>query len=951
MIRSLILGLLLLAALAAHGQHPFYYQINSDVGLPSDEVYEVTTDSFGYIWIGCDAGLYRYDGVSFQRFRNSAEHGRSISHFRTDHRGRVWCQNFSGQLFYVEGDSLHLFKDFKQAVKMYPVYDVDAELGQVWVTLDERVEGYDIDTRKLLATYPITGGAKEEMIPSRMAARGGQLWTEVLDVRYRGARDTAWRILPAFVDGMAGRFHWVGSRLIASQQFNRKSEREFFEWRNGNFEEIGRFPRSLIGDYIFMLKPVKGGLAVCTSNGVFLMDDQMREIRQVLLPQEKVSDILEDREGNLWITSLQSGVFVVPSLELEQYGNDYFPSNNITALGLKGDKLAVGTYTGEVWLYDPLTRRYSGLKRSRKGNYWAVKDYLKWGDRWYVARGQLAWYDTDYKEYLLDINNVRSMSRLGDTLFMAEPREVFFVTRDGKRQSIYGKSGNVITTHAREGAAYFGTLDGFFRYKSGRVRPILFNGGAITPISMDWQGDTLWVGTAGHGVIGYSGGEWVSHLAHGNILPGTAVRKIKVYGDLVLIATDEGLAIWAPRTNTMRVIDATDGLQQREINGIVVLDGMVYLGTTRGLVRFPIWMPSRNIVPPRLRLLGFSVDGQPIGLSANARLPYDALNFTFTFGTSLMRSRGQFRYEYRLLGHDDQWRTTAARMPSVNYTALRPGGYTFEVRAINEDGIKSPIQTHSFTVAHPVWQRWWFLSLAIFTVSATTYGLTQWRIRGIRRKAQIENELKTSQLTAIKAQINPHFLYNALNSIQELILLKDIKGASRYLSKFSLLMRQVLEASGYTSLSLEAEVELLRLYLELEKLRFGEEVHYELRLPEDESWRDIQIPSMIIQPFVENAIKHGLLHKTDGQKRLIIDFEIGTNVRCIIEDNGIGRKHSAEIKARRGVNVKSFATSATRKRLEILNQVHQSKIGLDIEDLYTDGLAQGTRVLLYIPIL
>lgn len=945
----LLVGLLFWSGVT-QAQHPYYYEINADTELPSHEVYEVTQDAFGYIWIGCDAGLYRYDGVSFVRFRNSEERSRSISHFRTDHRGRLWCQNFSAQLFYLENDSLHLFKDFKDKVQMFPVYDVDESRGRVWVTLQDRVEGYDMDTRELVATYPFEA-QDNDMPPTRMAVQDGNIWAEVGGVYHRAEGAEDWEALPSFIDGMAGRFYWVGDRLLASQQYNRKSTREFYEWRNGRFELLASFPRAKLGEYIFMVKPVKNHIAVCTSSGVFLMDRDMKAIQQVLLPDEKISDILEDREGNLWITSLQSGVFVIPSLELECFDQTFFPGGNITSLGRKGNELVIGTYTGEVSLYNPVTGRQRSLSRNKKGNYWAVKDFMDWGDRWYVSRGQLAWYDAQLNEHPLPYANIRSLDRLGDTLFMAEPHAVFFVTADRQHHTIAAKSGHVVVTDTATHTAYFGTIDGFFKYQNGQVDSITYRGKMIVPVSLDRQGDTLWLGVSGIGVLGYSQGRWVGALKHGASLPGTSVRKVLVYGDLLLIATDVGLVIWAPRTGTMRIIDATDGLQQREINGIVVMDGMVYLGTTRGLVRFPVWLSPRNIVQPNLRLLGLSADGTPISLSANPRFAHDVLNLSFRFGTALMRSRGRFVYEYRLLGQDSMWRVTPSGIPYVNYTALRPGQYTFEVRSVNEDGIKSEVSRYPFWVNRPIWQRLWFQLLVLASVAIAVYSLTQWRIRGIRRKAQIENELKTSQLTAIKAQINPHFLYNALNSIQELILLKDIKGASRYLSKFSLLMRQVLEGSGHTSLALEAEVELIRLYLELEKLRFGDEVAYELTLPAGEEWRELQVPSMIIQPFVENAIKHGLLHKTDGQKRLSIRFEVGSNVLCTIEDNGIGRKHSAEIKARRGVQVKSFATSATQKRLEILNQVHQNKIGLEIEDLYENGVARGTRVKLYIPIL
>ncbi|KXK43961.1 MAG: signal transduction histidine kinase [Bacteroidetes bacterium OLB11] len=144
--------------------------------------------------------------------------------------------------------------------------------------------------------------------------------------------------------------------------------------------------------------------------------------------------------------------------------------------------------------------------------------------------------------------------------------------------------------------------------------------------------------------------------------------------------------------------------------------------------------------------------------------------------------------------------------------------------------------------------------------------------------------------------MNPHFMYNTLNSIQALILKQDIKNSNLYLSKFSHLMRKVLDVSGRDEISIQEEIEILELYLSLEKLRFGNDFLYKIIISNEVETQAIFLPPLLLQPFVENAIKHGLLHKK-GEKQLIIRLEKETNhILCRIKDNGIGRKHSAEIK-------------------------------------------------------
>lgn len=208
------------------------------------------------------------------------------------------------------------------------------------------------------------------------------------------------------------------------------------------------------------------------------------------------------------------------------------------------------------------------------------------------------------------------------------------------------------------------------------------------------------------------------------------------------------------------------------------------------------------------------------------------------------------------------------------------------------------------------------------------------RIRIIRKRASIQQDLTSSQLAAINAQMNPHFMYNTLNSIQDLILKSDIKNTNYYLSRFSSLMRKILEASQHNTILLDEEIEILELYLTLEKLRFGDEFIYKITCDDAIDTSRVLIPSIIIQPFIENAINHlGLLHKKDN-KKLEVKFELKSNTLvCIITDNGVGRKRAEEIKQRSPLKHKSFATKATEKRLTLINSYRQQAIDLQILDL------------------
>ncbi|MEZ4916147.1 MAG: histidine kinase [Chitinophagales bacterium] len=221
--------------------------------------------------------------------------------------------------------------------------------------------------------------------------------------------------------------------------------------------------------------------------------------------------------------------------------------------------------------------------------------------------------------------------------------------------------------------------------------------------------------------------------------------------------------------------------------------------------------------------------------------------------------------------------------------------------------------------------------------------------------AQLEeskkNELAVSNLKALQSQMNPHFIFNALNSVQDLVLLKDIRNSNKYLGKFSDLIRKILLSSKEQFISLAEEIEMLSLYLDLEKLRFGDEfkVDFQCKLNEEQQ-ENIELPAMFIQPYIENAIKHGLFHK-EGEKQLKVHFTIEEDyLKCVIEDNGIGQKKANELKQKRLHLHTGFSTEAINQRIRLLNQTLERKIEYRIEDLKENNTPKGTKVTLRFPI-
>ena len=220
------------------------------------------------------------------------------------------------------------------------------------------------------------------------------------------------------------------------------------------------------------------------------------------------------------------------------------------------------------------------------------------------------------------------------------------------------------------------------------------------------------------------------------------------------------------------------------------------------------------------------------------------------------------------------------------------------------------------------------------------------------QKAEIDSiskQLTELQLAALRSQMNPHFIFNALNSIKKFVLTNEAENADNYLSKFSKLIRLILNTTREASISLEKEIEMLTLYLELEKLRFGTKLNYQIYVDKPLARSSIFLPTMIVQPFIENAILHGIMHKEGEGEIQVSFFYRDDHLEIDVKDNGVGRKAAALMNARRDRPHNSFGIEVTTARLTALKPDEDTPAGIEIVDIVEDGNAAGTLVKIFIP--
>ncbi len=948
-------------------QHPYYYNISTADGLPSNEVYELLQDSFGYIWIGCDAGLFRYDGFEFKPYLSSNSKARSMSYLKMDKNGDIWCQNFVGQIFKVEGDSLSLrvAHEEKCGFGMHYAFSPD---GRLWVGCGEYLDVYDLDGQSLKEQCFSTQKFfdKRSWINALTWHKGHLYMFLGKDGIYRYQESTL------SLEKMRSGKHLYGGPMRLSS-LNGQLWVGFINNQKGS-DERGGYLLQLFEDSLYVQHKIeqnfsinKLGVGKASENffvgdfGVFYTEaiapPDSFSIKEHFFPNVRISDILLDREGNYWFSSLDYGIYVLPSIEIRQF--EAVQTKGAKQLFLDPQhRLWVGGNKGELYYLDKKNTKHQVLEN---GEYFsgAIKNIR-------IGRPNVL-YISGYGNIQIDLNTMellcsrsgssRDVLVYGDYTFTASSAGFFKKQQPnslGKITTVYKKQVSTwgVEVDSVDQSIWATLSTGIEYYKNGKLEPVLDKGERIYGKALDYHQGLMWVGTVNQGIYAFEQGKVKYHFSTQDGLHSNAIKTLKVVGNWVFATAGAELYRIHLPTKKVEFFTKNLGIIAQDIEGMEVRENRLYLASNKGLFSLPIDHPAFNHVAPNIQIERVLLGDSSLVLNDGIiQLSYKHSAFRIEFASTAFRARGDFYYEYRIPELDKNWMRLSAENSYVAFSAMPAGRYQFEVRAVNESGVPStsPAQL-SFEVTSPIWQRWWFFLLLslLFVAVVLFFNTIRWRI--LSRRFALEQELSRSQLTALKAQMNPHFMYNALNSIQDLMLMQDMRRANRYLNKFSNLMRKILNASDHDEILLCEEIELLELYLDLEKLRFGDEFQYQIDVGQNIDPERERIASMLIQPFAENAIKHGLLHKK-GNKNIHIEFKKAPNhLLCSIRDNGVGRKRAEEIK-HRGNCPPSFATKATSKRLEILNAYYKEvKIGLEIIDLYNEeGQPTGTEVILRLP--
>lgn len=322
--------------------------------------------------------------------------------------------------------------------------------------------------------------------------------------------------------------------------------------------------------------------------------------------------------------------------------------------------------------------------------------------------------------------------------------------------------------------------------------------------------------------------------------------------------------------------------------------------------------------------------------------PFDQNFFSIEFTSFHFLDWRRTQFYYRLASVNQDWIKADDKL-QADYTDLHPGNYVFEVKAEQGNGF-SEITSFPLVILPPVWKTWWFRLAALLIIVSIVYWVVRKRIESIRQQSELKQRIAETEMMALRAQMNPHFIFNCLNSIDNLIQTDQKAKATDYLAKFAQLIRAILENSKSNSIPCWKDLDALKLYLEMESLRWDYKINYLMNIDPQIQNGDYKVPPMAIQPFVENAIHHGLLNKIGIDKKLDIEVKLEDRfIKYTITDNGVGRIKAGQYKKLNHISRKSLGLEITSERIHLFNKNEDNSI--KITDLYdAQGEPDGTKV-------
>lgn len=971
-------------------------------GLPSNDIWCLNKDRKGFLWIGTGRNLCRYDGYSFLRL-DSLQLG-YCSGVSPDSKGDLYTSVDTRGICRIDAKTMEVTT---LVHNNYDDEDTDNDLheqglvdsyDQLWVCDYTSVKRYDIAKKKLFRyNFPGSNGDVYQYA-SFFEDRERVLWiVSELGLYYFDRRGDKLvcvlgqeaihpenrvkvRLSRASQD-LAGNL-WIGSYEYGLIRYSPKNHsftirKAGFEHNdvicatecrdeNGNrllfvgtndgisafYPESNRlyhlpeFYNSGIRIKNMFDDQTNGILWVGTSAGVYKYRYRNVGIRTVAIPADAVrlpvlvTSIAPAEKGSYWLGLSHSGAL------------HWEPSANRFKLFRHPQEDA---YIDKVRLIGntPFVFTDKGIF-TRNGT---SDDFSLW------PPGKKLFRNTDFRDGLLDRKGRLWIASLNEGLKAMDSKtgRELHLWPAAQGRKLVNQSYIKGIREAPDGKMWIATCSGglyFFDEKAGKFINLeelagnkgkRLGGDCINAIQIAADGSILVASWGGVSKVASDGLIIDSFDFNSAALKDTYCANIAETPDgKIWFSTNEGIHIADPKTRSIRYLTTIEGLRSNAPVGFYYqTSGQLLLGHINALNILDMGLLRGRVTPPEITLASIEVKGKKIFPDTEKEiiLQPDENSVNFAFTTLNFEPASQNIYSYQLEGNEPGW-VSMNNDHTVSFSNLPARSYTLRVRSSNSSGIQSQRPLVIRLTIKPYFTNTWFFRILIgLSIAALIVAMMRWRVNTLDERNRLDLQITEWKLKALQSQMNPHFLFNSLNSVQNYLLTnRGIEGA-KYLSKFSKLVRTIMENSNHQYLSFEKIIDTLRMYVEIESFRFNHEFAYTFDIEENDILLDALLPPMLLQPYVENAIWHGLMPR-EGEKKLTITARlIHKHIVCTIQDNGVGRDFAPRTEGHI-----SRGQEMTRGIFEALRQ-KDSEARIEMIDLFdAENRPAGTLVKMIIPI-
>lgn len=943
---------------------------NTKNGLPSNNCYFIHQDKQGYIWIATDAGVSRFDGSTFNNYTvDDGLPDNQILQIREDSKGRIWFMALNGKISYFLKGKIHNQENDLNLKKFtfnaIIISFAEDKKGNLWFGTNNNY-------------IAVWNGSQLKKIQAENT-RELLLNSYVYVDEYQNLRASTNKGNFIFMDGK-----FIKDDILDFYPNNFKSiiyregkglfwleNTQLYRYYKGQKTPIlainPKYIRSKTG-YIYV-----EGQSLWLSGNFGVTNILFNEYQEQYLDNIGVNQTLKDKDGNIWFAS-NNGLYKLPRTQEQLIifnAQNGLPNASINCITMdESNRLWLATDKGQLGIWDINTKDFKliDLPEPFKNNeIKQIIDDKKFDKILFATENNLGAISKNYpkdkniqilternnkqfviKNFSIDSTSKITLSLTSGVVIINDRNKLEFSTKDYKEQQDYFRDRSYRVFYDRQQNLWFSNIHGLSEISKDKLIKHYESNPLLTKRINDFKqmkDGTIAMATDGYGIILFKNGKITEIINQKSGLLNNIVHKLFVRNNEMWAVCNSGVVriIFNQDKIDIQPLDELNSAFSNDINDLFVDDDTAYFATDNGLIYYPYQHSQNSQLTPSVLINSIYTRDKALDISLlNYILPAGDQNFIVNFSTIDFSNKNiNIRYRLKSNGY---WVETKSK--KIEISSLEPGEYVLEISAKTQNSgwskpIKIKIKQKQF-----FYLTWWFISIWLVLGGVLIYRralVTSQRKKNKEKEdLLLQNKILMLEQQALQSMMNPHFIFNVMNSIQHYINTNDNSQANKVLTGFAKLIRKNLDINAKGYISLEEEIDYLNLYLRLEKYRFGNKLNYEFQIDERIDLEETTVPSMLIQPFVENAIWHGIMPLENGGNILIKAMENNDVLQIEIIDDGIGIDNA---KKHKNTEHQSKGLGLINERINLINKINKKHLKFEIKQ---NGKS-GTIVSISIP--